>query len=199
MSAEQPYRVIAVRNECGDELVVYEYWLTRTFFGMVAGRRLKLSSGEEVVPVDDGSFMVANRGETYTYYQAPLIVELMSALSRKRTLARPSKSAAPAGWCLRRASGKALPPPLPSTKLIIGDWRRRRTRPCLIGNPNQRVLGSSPSACTTLFSRHLAQLLTTSWSLGLAPCVRRGWKADFGLLRLFQSFVPARLLGEKEN
>jgi hypothetical protein len=62
LSAEQPYRVIAVRNECGDELVVYEYWLTRTFFGMVAGRRLKLSSGEEVVPVDDGSFMVAKRG-----------------------------------------------------------------------------------------------------------------------------------------
>ena len=69
MSSEQPYNLIAVKNESGDELVVYEYWLARTFFGMVAGRRLKLSSGEEVVPVDDGSFMIALTGERLTRIQ----------------------------------------------------------------------------------------------------------------------------------
>jgi len=50
-------------NENGDQLAMYEYWLTRTFFGKVSGRRLRLSSGEEVVPVYDGSFMVALTGE----------------------------------------------------------------------------------------------------------------------------------------
>jgi hypothetical protein len=66
VSSEQPYNLIAVKNESGDELVVYEYWLARTFFGMVDRRRLKLSTGEEVVPIDDGSFMVALTGERLT-------------------------------------------------------------------------------------------------------------------------------------
>ena len=66
MPAERPYRIITVRNERGDELVVYEFWLARTFFGLVAERRLKLSSGEQVVPVDDGSFLVALTGERLT-------------------------------------------------------------------------------------------------------------------------------------
>ena len=66
MSSEQPYSLIAVKDESGDELLVYEYWLARTFFGMVARRRLKLSSGEEVVPVDDGSFIIALTGERLT-------------------------------------------------------------------------------------------------------------------------------------
>ena len=57
-------------NESGDELAIYEYWLARTFFGLVAERRLRLASGEEVVPVDDGSFMVALTGEKLTLIAA---------------------------------------------------------------------------------------------------------------------------------
>jgi hypothetical protein len=71
MLADQPYRLITVRNESGDELAVYEYWLARTFFGLVAERRLKLSSGEEVVPVDDGSLMIARTGERLTRIALP--------------------------------------------------------------------------------------------------------------------------------
>jgi hypothetical protein len=70
VSAEQPYRVITVMNESGDELAIYEYWLARTFFGLVADRRLKLSSGEDVVAVDDGSFMIALTGERLTLIAA---------------------------------------------------------------------------------------------------------------------------------
>ena len=63
MSAERPYRVIAVKDENGDELAVYDYWPARTSFGRVAQRRLKLPSGQQVVPVDDGSFMIAATGQ----------------------------------------------------------------------------------------------------------------------------------------
>lgn len=71
VAAEQPYRLITVRNERGEELAMYEYWLARTFFGLVAERRLKLSSGEQVVPIDDGSFMIALTGERLTRIAPP--------------------------------------------------------------------------------------------------------------------------------
>jgi hypothetical protein len=57
---------IAVRNESGDELAVYEVWNARALFGLIVERRLVLSSGERVVPVDDGSFMIADTGERLT-------------------------------------------------------------------------------------------------------------------------------------
>lgn len=63
MSAGQPYRVITVKDESGEELAVYDYWPARTFFRGVAQRRLRLPSGQQVVPVDDGSFMVAATGQ----------------------------------------------------------------------------------------------------------------------------------------
>jgi hypothetical protein len=70
VSAEQPYRVITVMNESGDELAIYEYRLARTFFGLIADRWLKLSAGEEVLPIDDGSFMIALTGERLTLIAA---------------------------------------------------------------------------------------------------------------------------------
>ncbi len=63
MSAEQLYRVITVNDESGDELAVYDYLLARKLFDRVAQRRLKLPSGQQVVPVDDGSFMIAATGQ----------------------------------------------------------------------------------------------------------------------------------------
>lgn len=71
MSAEQPYRIITVRDENGDELTVYEIWCNRSFFGLVAERRFELCSGEQVVAVDDGSFIVAFTGERLTRVSVP--------------------------------------------------------------------------------------------------------------------------------
>ena len=66
-----------------DELAVYEYWLARTFFGLVAERRLKLPSGEQVVAVDDG-------GRDAGAESTPGLVEWHGRLYRRRDRIEPN-------------------------------------------------------------------------------------------------------------